>query len=92
MCQALQIAPSTYYDFKAKQNEPAKRSARKQSDALYREEIQRIYDANFQVYGVRKIWHQLRREGYTVARCTVERLMRSMGLQGAESVKIDYAS
>ncbi len=88
MCQALQIAPSTYYDFKAKQNEPAKRSARKQSDALYREEIQRIYDANFQVYGVRKIWHQLRREGYTVARCTVERLMRSMGLQGVVRGKV----
>jgi len=88
MCQTLQIAPSTYYDFKAKQNNPAKRSAREQSDALYREEIQRVYDANFQVYGARKVWHQLRREGLTAARCTVERLMRSMGLQGAVRGKV----
>jgi transposase InsO family protein len=83
MCEMLQIAPSTYYDFKSKQNNPEKRSAREQSDALYRSEIQRVWDANYQVYGARKVWHQLRRDGFTVGRCTVERLMRSMGLQGA---------
>lgn len=55
MCETLQIAPSTYYDFKAKQNDPAKRSARERSDALYRGEIQRVWDANFQVYGARKV-------------------------------------
>jgi len=79
----LQIAPSTYYDFKEKKNFPDRRSDREQSDALYRVEIRRVWDANFQVYGTRKVWHQLKREGFTVARCTVERLMRSMGLQGA---------
>jgi hypothetical protein len=81
MCAMLQIAPSTYYAFKAKQNDPKKRSAREHSDALYRSEIQHVWDANFQVFGARKVWHQLRREGFTIARCTVERLMRSMGLQ-----------
>lgn len=88
MCEMLQIAPSTYYDFKVKQIFPDKRSDREQSDALYRGEIRRVWDANFQVYGVRKVWHQLRREGFTVARCTVERLMRSMGLQGAVRGKV----
>lgn len=88
MCEMLHIAPSTYYDFKVKQNFPDRRSDREQSDALYRVEIQRVWDANFQVYGARKVWHQLRREGFTVARCTVERLMRSMGLQGAVRGKV----
>jgi len=88
MCEILQIAPSTYYDFKAKQNDPEKRSAREQSDATYRVEIKRVWDANFQVYGARKVWHQLRREGFTIARCTVERLMRSLGLQGAVRGKV----
>ena len=84
----LQIAPSTYYDFKIKQKLPDRRSDREQSDALYRVEIRRVWDANFQVYGTRKVWHQLRREGFTLARCTVERLMRSMGLQGAVRGKV----
>lgn len=88
MCEMLQIAPSTYYDFKMKQKLPDRRSDREQSDALYRSEIQRVWDANFQVYGARKVWHQLRREGFTLARCTVERLMRSMGLQGAVRGKV----
>ena len=88
MCEMLQIAPSTYYNFKLKQKFPDKRSDREQSDALYRVEIQRVWEANFQVYGARKVWHQLRREGYSVARCTVERLMRSMGLQGAVRGKV----
>ena len=88
MCEMLQIAPSTYYDFKMKQKLPDRRSDREQSDALYRSEIQRVWGANFQVYGARKVWHQLRREGFTLARCTVERLMRSMGLQGAVRGKV----
>ena len=88
MCEMLQIAPSTYYDFKIKQKLPDRRSDREQSDALYRVEIRRVWDANFQVYGTRKVWHQLRREGFTLARCTVERLMRSMGLQGAVRGKV----
>ena len=88
MCDTLQIAPSTYYDFKAKERDPEKRSDRERSDAEYREEIQRVWDANYQVYGVRKVWHQLRREGFTIARCTVERLMKRMGLQGAVRGKV----
>lgn len=88
MCDTLQIAPSTYYDFKAKERDPEKRSDRERSDAEYREEIQRVWDANFQVYGARKVWHQLRREGFTIARCTVERLMKRMGLQGAVRGKV----
>ena len=88
MCEMLQIAPSTYYDFKIKQNFPDARSDREKSDALYRAEIQRVWDANFQVYGARKVWHQLKREGFSIARCTVERLMRSMGLQGVVRGKV----
>jgi hypothetical protein len=68
MRHLMQIAPSTYYDFKAKQDDPERRSAREQSDALYRIKIKRVWDANFQVYGARKVWHQLRREGFTIAR------------------------
>jgi len=88
MCETLQIAPSTYYDFRAKQKDPEKRSAREKSDETFRKEIQRVWDSNFQVYGARKIWHQLNREGIMIARCTVERLMRSMGLQGAVRGKV----
>jgi len=88
MCDTLQIAPSTYYDFKAKKNNPERRSEREQSDELYRVEIKRVWEDNFQVYGARKVWHQLKREGFTIARCTVERLMRCMGLQGAVRGKV----
>ena len=82
MCNTLQIASSTYYDFKAKEQDPKKRSKREQSDAEYRVEIQRVWDANYQVYGARKVWHQLRREGFSLARCTVERLMKSWVYKG----------
>jgi transposase InsO family protein len=78
----LQIAPSTYYLHAARRADPAQRSARGQRDALLMEQIQRVWDENFQVYGVRKVWRQLRREGIAVARCTVARLMRRMGLKG----------
>jgi len=88
MCETLQIAPSTYYVFRAKLKDPDKRSAREKSDETFCKEIQRIWDANFQVYGARKVWHQLNREGIMIARCTVERLMRSMGLQGAVRGKV----
>jgi len=88
MCETLQIAPSTCYYFRNKREDPEKRSAREQSDELYRAEIQRVWNANFQVYGVRKVWHQLKREGFPVARCTVERLMHSLGLQGAVRGKV----
>jgi putative transposase len=78
MCRVLPIAPSTYYA--AKSRPPSARALR---DQALQTEIRRVYDANYQVYGPRKVWRQLNREGAPVARCTVERLMRQMGLQGA---------
>ncbi|MEO1293956.1 MAG: IS3 family transposase, partial [Pseudomonadota bacterium] len=82
ICKVLPIAPSTYYDRLAKRADPACRSDRARRDEALRSEIERIFDANYKVYGVRKIWHQMRREGFDVARCTVARLMKEMGLQG----------
>lgn len=82
ICQQLPIAPSTYFKHKAFLADPARRSRRVQRDEQLRPEVQRVWDDNFQVYGVRKVWHQLRREGVDVARCTVTRLMRQMGLRG----------
>jgi transposase InsO family protein len=77
------MAPSTYFRHKAQQKEPTTRSTRRQRDDELREAIQRIWDEHEQVYGPRKVWRQLRREGRRVARCTVERLMRDLGLRGA---------
>ena len=82
ICAVLPIAPSTYFRCKAQQQAPATRSARARRDEELRAAIQRVWDANDQVYGPRKVWQQLRREGHRVARCTVERLMRAMGLRG----------
>jgi putative transposase len=83
ICAVLPIAPSTYCLQKAQQRDPTKRSARARRDDDLRAAIQRVWDANEQVYGPRKVWRQLRREQVRVARCTVERLMRDMGLRGA---------
>jgi transposase InsO family protein len=82
ICKELPIAPSTYYAHKATQADPTKLSPRRQRDASLRVEIRRVWDENFMVYGARKVWRQLVREGHRVARCTVERLMRQMGLHG----------
>jgi transposase InsO family protein len=83
ICAVLPIAPSTYYEQKARQRDPGRLPPRARRDAELRLEIRRVWDANFQVYGVRKVWRQLNREGITVGRCTVERLMRELGLRGA---------
>ena len=83
ICKVLPIAPSTYYEQKVRQADPGRSPPRAQRDAVLRPEIRRVWEANFRVYGARKVWHQLNREGIAVARCTVERLMRQMGLQGA---------
>lgn len=83
ICAVLPIAPSTYYAHKAQQRDPEQRSLRAKCDALLRVEIARVWEANFQVYGVRKVWRQLTREGVPVARCTVARLMGGLGLSGA---------
>jgi transposase InsO family protein len=83
ICAVLPIAPGTYYQHQRWRREPERRSARARRDAELRVEIRRVWDENFAVYGAEKVWRQLRREGLDVARCTVERLMREMGLRGA---------
>ena len=83
ICRVLPIAPSTYHDHVAKRRDPARRSARVRRDAALKVEVRRVFEENFRVYGVRKVWRQLRREGIEVARCTVARLMRALGLRGA---------
>jgi putative transposase len=82
ICRVLPIAPSTYHTHAARRADPGKLPARARRDITLRTEIRRVYEENFCVYGVRKIWRQLLREGIAVARCTVARLMRAMGLQG----------
>lgn len=82
ICKLLPIAPATYYEHDARRREPERLPARAKRDAALMPEIQRVFDENFRVYGVRKVWRQMLREGHDVARCTVERLMRKMGLEG----------
>lgn len=82
ICKQLPIAPSTYYEVKAQQRDPDRRSDRARHDASLCPDIRRVWDENLQVYGVRKVWRQLNRESIPVARCTVERLMQRLGLYG----------
>ena len=82
ICAQLPIAPSTYHEQKAREKDPSRLPERAVRDAELREEIERVWKENFGVYGARKVWRQLIREKAKVARCTVERLMREMGLQG----------
>jgi putative transposase len=82
ICAVVPIAPSTYYEQKARQADPTRLSARAQRDARLQPAIQRVWDTNLQVYGVKKVWKQLNREAIPVARCTVARLMRTLGLRG----------
>ncbi len=82
ICGVLPIAPSTYYEHLAKRADPARLSDRARRDEVLRPEILRVFEENWRVYGVRKIWRQLGREGFVVARCTVARLMKGMGIQG----------
>jgi len=83
ICREVPIAPSAYYEQKARQADPTRLPARVQRDAALCLEIQRVWDEHFQVYGAKKVWKQLNREGTRVARCTVARLMRGLGLEGA---------
>jgi transposase InsO family protein len=83
ICEQLPIAPSTYYEYKAREADPERLPPRCKRDQVLISEIRRVYEENFGVYGARKVWRQLRREAFEVARCTVERLMRVLGLQGA---------
>jgi putative transposase len=82
ICKVLQIAPSGYRRYAAQQRNPALRCARSQRDEALIPHIERVWQANMQVYGADKVWMQMKREGITVARCTVERLMRRLGLRG----------
>lgn len=82
VCHELNIAPSTYYRYREHQLHPDKRSQRDRRDDHLKQEIQRVYDENYSVHGVSKVWRQLQREGFRVARCTIERLMKAMGLVG----------
>jgi len=83
ICKQLPIAPSTYYEHKARERDPGRLPPRVVRDRELVPEIERVHEENFSVYGVRKVWRQLNREHIVAARCTVERLMRSLGLQGA---------
>ena len=94
VCHELDIAPSTYYWHQQRRKCPERRSSRDKRDAVLIPEIQRVYEENYSVYGVRKVWRQLKREGVGVARCTIERLMKALQLRGVtrgKSVKIGRA-
>jgi transposase InsO family protein len=82
ICRVLPIAPATFYDHLAKRVDPSRLSDRAVRDAELKPEIERVFEANLSVYGVRKIWRQMRREGFDIARCTVARLMKGIGIEG----------
>ncbi len=82
ICRVLPIAPSTYYEHVAQRQDPSRLSARAREDLILKPEIARVFAESFAVYGVRKVWRQMMREGFVIARCTVERLMHEMGLAG----------
>jgi transposase InsO family protein len=88
ICKVLQVAPSGYRRYVAEHHNPALRSARAKRDDDLIPQIQRVWHANFQVYGADKVWRQLKREGIEVARCSVERLMKQLGLEGVRRGKI----
>jgi transposase InsO family protein len=83
ICRVLPIAPATYYARRARARDPSLRPDREKRDEGLSAQIRRVWSENFQVYGAEKVWRQLRREGVDVARCTVERLMKALGLRGA---------
>ena len=78
ICRVFPIAPSIDHDHAARAADPRKLSARAKRDTILKVEVRRVFDENFGVYGVRKVWRQMKREGFDVARCTVSRLMREM--------------
>ena len=82
ICRVLPIAPSSYRARVAQRNNPELLSGRAREDQRLKPEVMRVFAENFGVYGVRKVWRQMNREGFAVARCTIARLMRDLGLQG----------
>ena len=87
ICKVLQMAPSCYWRHAARKSNPDLRSARAKRDEQLMADVERVWHANWQVYGADKVWLQMNREGIRVARCTVERLMRKAGLQGVRRGK-----
>ncbi len=87
ICRQVQIAPSSYYEHKARERNPDRLSDRAKRDKVLECDIQRVWEDNFKVYGVNKVWQQLLREDICVARCTVERLMKKLGMQGVRRGK-----
>src|SRR5690606_31958567 len=83
ICAELPIAPATYYEHKARERDPERLPLRLKRDGWLQEEVKRVWKQNFEVYGAAKVWKQMRREHILAARCTVERLMRELGLRGA---------
>ncbi|AME28151.1 transposase (plasmid) [Burkholderia sp. PAMC 26561] len=88
ICRLLPIAPSTYYRHTARRHDPQQWSTRARRDAVLKAQIRQIWEENFAVYGARKVWRQLLRDGVKVARCTVERLMKTMGIQGVRRGRV----
>ena len=82
ICAELPIAPSTYYEHKAREVDPDRLPARAKRDAKLELEVRRVWEENFRVYGARKVWRQLNREQIPIAKCTTERLMRKLGIRG----------
>lgn len=82
ICRVLPVAPSSYHERVAQRRDPGRQTARSQRDESLKPEVMRVFGENFSVHGVRKVWQQMQREGFDVARCTVQRLMRKLGLQG----------
>ncbi len=82
ICRVLPIAPATFYDNLAKRRDLTRLSDRAKRDVELKPEIVRVFEENLSVYGARKIWHQMRREGFDIARCTVARLMKDIGIEG----------
>jgi transposase InsO family protein len=82
ICKVLPIAPSTYHSHVAGRHDPSRLSARVRRDGVLKIEVRRVFHENFGVYGIRKVWRQMQREGFNLARCTVARLMQDLGLQG----------
>ena len=87
ICRVLQIAPSTFYAHLAVERDPDLASDRAKRDAELRPEMKRVWEENLEVYGARKLWHAMKREKFGIARCTVERLMRDIGIKGVRRGK-----
>jgi len=87
ICAELPIAPSTYYEYKAREADPSRLPARRRRDAELVIDIRRVWEENFRVYGARKVWKQLNRERIRIAKCTTERLMQKLGIQGVKRGK-----